>query len=327
MDEGEVTRWWWCAVCRRHVIGEDEPGACLHCGAEASMVEGRGTPKDVLDSSPKGLAAPRLFAHLMEEDLDEDEREWVSEINDSFDVIDHYFRITANQVRRTRRMPNGLAGPGQGARELASCYALRTVELLEGASALSESRNAVAVFPVVRALYETWFVSSYANANFRRLVLDEENIDGWITVLGRLLFGRSGAGHQFSYVKPGKMLAEASSSFTRYGQFSKKQLQALRQKAERDYGELSDGSHPTQYGLMPYLKSSDSAAGDDGVSWRRRPALPITMPLRYLGVPIRLLRWELKELLEAADEADDRLEQSFRKTLPSDVLGNDEANE
>lgn len=266
------------------------------------MVLGRGKAKDVPGASPEEIPIPPLF-DLEYWTVRGVELDHVARLNAAYDRIDHYVRIMSRVERRARVRRDGSVGIGQGARELACCYGLRAVELLEAVAYLTQARNSVALFPVIRALYETWFACAYANGKFRKLVLDDGDESAWSSVLGNLLLGRSGQ-REFSYVKPGKMLAEAAGSFRRYGGFTKDDLLRLREKAESDYRALSDGAHPTQYSLMAYL--GDERPGSLGATWQRRPADDVLLAFYYLGVPIDLLRWELKELLEAADEADTR---------------------
>lgn len=294
--------WWWCGACGSHVAERERPDKCLRCDAAESMILGRGRPRDIsIDNwKPEGSY---LFTGLDRDSLTGEENRALDSINDVFNAIDSYFLITAKAAHRVKASAGDGVPPAYWARELASCYALRAAELLEGASLLSNHRNAVALIPVVRALYETWFACAFAHQNFRRLILDDEYEKGWQKVAERLLFGRSGPSHEFRYVKPTQMINEAIESFRRLG-VPRRDLQTFRTKVEDDYGALSDGSHPTQFGLMPYLESGREE--QPGVDWARKPTRQVTEALRYLEVPSRLLSGEVRGLLEAADESDER---------------------
>lgn len=304
MAEDVSPAWWWCAGCGSHAVSKGDPENCAVCGTVASMILGRGAPRDVTDRSPAGTPIPPLFDPDYWGGRGADAAD-VTRLNEAYDRIDHYVRVMARFERRAHYRSDGSVGIGQGARELACAYGLRTVELLEAVADLTRARNAVALFPVMRALYETWFACAYANSKFRKLVLADGNESGWSRVLGDLLLGRSGK-REFSYVKPGKMLVEASASFRRYGDFSRGALQRLREKAESDYATLSDGAHPTQYALMAHL--GQERPGTPGATWTREPTKDVVLAFTFLGIPIDLLRWELKDLLEAADEADAQLD-------------------
>lgn len=302
MAEHSYPRWWWCAACRRHLVQDKEPLVCPHCGGSETMIQGRGAPRDLSEEAPWEGHAPQLFNGFDRRDLSHEEQEAVTSINRAYDVIDYYFRVTARFARRVPRGAGGQGPPSHLARELASCYALRTVELLDAASVLSEQSNAVALFPVMRALYETWFVCAFAHVNFSTFVREDTTPERWLSVGVRLLLGRSGSGHEWRYISPGEMRSALNKAFRRRHPLSKRDLQQLQAKVKRDYEELSDGTHPTPYSLMPYLAHDDDA--DGGVNWVRKPEHPVKSALYYLDVPIQLLRAELKGLLESADESD-----------------------
>jgi RNA polymerase Rpb6 len=102
------------------------------------------------------------FKELDEAGVTEKEQELKRSIEASFARLEEFFAELEQSDARSIPLPGGPLPTLSAPYELATVHALRALQLAEGAARLLESNNYLAVYPVTRALFETWAALSYA---------------------------------------------------------------------------------------------------------------------------------------------------------------------
>lgn len=191
--------------------------------------------------------------------------------------------------------------------ELATREALRGLELCEGASLLLDQSNFVAAQPVIRSLYETWILLGYAETRFRELVFESDKWTRFSDLAMRLLTQRSAKGpaeDESELIGIGMMLDHVAGTFAAdegtEGDDTPEGYPGAQQFLKDVYDQMSDGTHPTMWPLMPY---GDIRPDGLGIAWEREPdhdfgLVPLMTDLKMsLGFVVR----GLKALVATAD--------------------------
>lgn len=214
---------------------------------------------------------------------------------------DLFDQLHASEGRLKTSSGVAIAAP-QMARELATVYALHSLEHCRGIAALLDESNPVAALPVARSLWEVFTAACYALEQFTTLVVKGRTPQRFELIGHRLLTGRSKGPEGARYVPPARMMT-AAKRFVSHGSATRAQRRFLEDQFQRIYDTLSDGAHPTRLGLVSY---QDERADQRGVDWSRRPnpgTVGVDHVVTIMRMPLSHLLLALPQLAEAADSA------------------------
>lgn len=239
----------------------------------------------------------RPFRTLSEEGLSPNELRQKRIIEHDYDAIEHFFFSQSASSDRLKPDPMSRLPTPAAVRSLSIVYALRDLELAEGAVLLLEEGNLVAALPVVRSIYEVLFAILYVDARFGEFVAKGEP-DGFAQTARRLMSAKSSGGEAGYPIAISKLKGKAIEHLRT---IDKAELTndpadlepgALADNLALRYGELSDGTHPTQWSMTAYTRPRKDGLGLD---WTRKPVPSISRPsvlvhvAHLLGLTSRLL--------------------------------------
>lgn len=269
------------------------------------------------------------FGELDEASLTEDELDLKHSIEASFSRLETLFAELEKSDARSIPLPGGPLPTLSAPYELATIHALRALQLAEGAAQLLESANYPAVFPVNRALFETWLALSYAEIMFRRHVLEGNQWDRFNEKAVRLLQGKTSDPTGPKIISVGSMLDEVKRQVGEADSQATSQEEQAAKFLDSVYAELSDGTHPTMWSLAGHSEIREDRTG---VRWRRRanpglrsgPLFDLDLCLKFIiGATERLVETAdgVKEAFREVPGADDKLRQAAAKVVET-VLAN-----
>lgn len=177
--------------------------------------------------------------------------------------------------------------------EYAALQTLRALELADAARGLIEAENRVAVFPVLRSLFETWMAVDYATIRFSKLVLEGEKWQRFDHIGRRLLRGRSDADttdRDAQIIRIGDIIGGVK------GAVGEKDAQVI----DQIYDDLSDWTHPTIWSAVFHMESREDGFG---TYLSRDPAHDdFSGPLFDLDLFLARFLVAVKRLLEVAND-------------------------
>lgn len=186
--------------------------------------------------------------------------------------------------------------------ELATVYSLRSLELARGAAQLIESNNQASAYPVIRALFEVWAAATFAHERFQVLVVRGSKWKRFDEIASRLLLGSTSSSIGPEVIGVGDMIAIARSHFAitleRFGG----DRQQIVEHIDSTYAQLSDGTHPTQRGMMGYFEEREDGLGSH---WQRSAAnRMLPWLIHELHFSMRIVREALLDLRTTANDVE-----------------------
>lgn len=186
--------------------------------------------------------------------------------------------------------------------ELATVYCLRGLELARGAAQLIESNNQASAFPVIRSLFELWAAATFAHERFQAQVVRGSKWKRFDEIAGRLLLGSTSSDIGPDVIGIGDMIAVARSHFSELIERLGGDKQEVVEHIDSTYAQLSDGTHPTQRGMMGYFEEREDGLGS---YWKRSAASEMLQWLiQELHFSVRILRETLLDLRTTADDVE-----------------------
>lgn len=259
----------------------------------------------------------RPFETLTESDLTDDGVRCKQDAEQEFAAIEEFFsRVepTSKRFKIAKEFPMPTLAASY---ELATVYSLRALELAEGCALLIERGYEAAIYPVMRSLYELWMAVVYAAKNFEKLVVKGNKWEKFDALAQRLILGTNGRRQGPFAINIGQMVSAAEAEMRGFGRTDTKVGDDLATHHKQMYAELSDGSHPTQWGVIGHAEIREDGLG---IRWHRKPRefspdkyiLDLALSLRLLREWLERLELTAGQIEEAAHRAES-LDPSIRQ--------------
>lgn len=227
---------------------------------------------------------------------------WAGNIEQEYKRLEGLFDELNRSRARLKTMPElpmpTLAVPY----ELATVYVLRSLELTRGAAKLIETNNQASLYPVIRALFEVWAAAAYAHERFQTLVVEGNRWQRFDEIALRLLLGSTSDSVGPEVVKIGDMIAVARTHISATLEHFGANKEEVVEHIDSTYADLSDGTHPTQRGLIGYFEERQDGLG---THWQRSAANETLATLfEDLYFSLRLVREARLDLRTTADDVE-----------------------
>lgn len=253
---------------------------------------------------------PRPFQTLRDEGLSRDELRQKRVIEHDFDLLEHFFYSAADSPKRLKSDPMRPVSTPASVRDLSVAYALRALELTEGAALSIEHQNVTSSLPIVRAIHELFYAVLYVQCEFSRCI-DAGDPERFAKTARRLRTARSTDPESESGY-PVKVSRMKHIALEHLRSLDKKWLttdpadappDVIASHLSRTYDELSDGTHPTQWSMTMYTHERSDGLG---FNWSRKAdrSFELIYGLVHVALPLGLLRRFIPNLPTLADRAE-----------------------